>query len=162
MKHPHTQLAFAAAFWLVLAWALTASGQNVAQAPWRGRPALASRGHLGLVFLSHDAPVAFHMQGQDALATKEQGRDGVPNAKFRVGEPQALATTGVLQEPASRSGSPLQPVTVEHHGRLLVLTYGPEPGAGGLASPTGARGEPPRFAVYQGQRQIASGQFEYG
>ncbi len=139
MKHPHTQLALAAAFWLVLAWALTASGQNVAQAPWRGRPALASRGHLGLVFLSHDAPVAFHMQGQDALAT-----------------------TGVLQEPASRSGSPLQPVTVEHHGRLLVLTYGPEPGAGGLASPTGARGEPPRFAVYQGQRQIASGQFEYG
>jgi hypothetical protein len=69
---------------------------------------------------------------------------------------------GVLQPPTTLSGGPLQPVTVEHQGRLLVLTYGPKPGAGGLASPTSARGKPPRFAVYQGQRQIAAGQFEYG
>ena len=69
---------------------------------------------------------------------------------------------GVLQEPAQLGDGPLLPVTAEHQGRLLVLTYGPKPGAGGLASPISPRGEPPRFAVYQGQRQIASGQFEYG
>ncbi len=60
------------------------------------------------------------------------------------------------------SARPIQPVTIERHGRLLVLTYGPKPGAGGLMPSTGVRGEPPRFAVYQGQRQVASGQFEYG
>jgi DNA polymerase III alpha subunit len=36
-------------------------------APWRGRPALASRGHLGLASSSGDAP---EVQGQDALAPK--------------------------------------------------------------------------------------------
>jgi hypothetical protein len=86
------------------------------------------------------------MQGQDALATNEQGRD-------------ALATAGVLQEPVITGGGPLEPITVEHRGRLLVLTYGPKPGT---ASFTGARGSAPRFAVYQGQRQIAAGRFEYG
>jgi len=104
MKFTHTHLTLAAAFWLALGSTLASSGQNVAQAPWRG----------------------------------------------------------VQQEPASRSGGPLQPITAEHRGRLLVLTCGPKPGAGGSASFTGPRGEPPRFAVYQGHRQIASGQFEYG
>ena len=45
--------------------------------PWRGRPALASRGHpvrqaqgrLGLALPSHEAPVGSELQGQDALAT---------------------------------------------------------------------------------------------
>jgi 3-dehydroquinate dehydratase/shikimate dehydrogenase len=36
---------------------------------WRGRPALASRGHLGLALPSHDTPVGSEVQGQDALAT---------------------------------------------------------------------------------------------
>jgi len=49
---------------------------------WRGRPALASRGHPGLA--EHDEPVASGVQGQDAFATQEQGRD-------------ALATAAVLQ-----------------------------------------------------------------
>jgi len=40
-----------------------------ASSPWRGRPALASRGHLGLALPSHDAPVGSEVQGQDALAT---------------------------------------------------------------------------------------------
>ena len=146
-----TQLLSGALVWLVLALASTAPawGQDVAQPAWRGRPALASRGHPGLALLGHGGSVAFQMQGRGALATKEQGQD-------------ALATAGVLHEPAARSGGPVQPITVEHQGRLLVLTYGPKPSAGGLVSFTDSRGEPPRFAVYQGQRQIASGQFEYG
>jgi 3-dehydroquinate dehydratase/shikimate dehydrogenase len=36
---------------------------------WRGRPALASRGHPGLALPGHDAPVGSGVQGQDALAT---------------------------------------------------------------------------------------------
>jgi hypothetical protein len=147
----HTQLLSGALVWLVLALASTAPvwGQDVAQPAWRGRPALASRGHPGLALPGHGGSVAFQMPGRGALATKEQGQD-------------ALATAGVLHEPAGRSGGPVQPITVEHQGRLLVLTYGPKPSAGGLVSFTDPRGEPPRFAVYQGQRQIASGQFEYG
>ena len=68
---------------------------------------------------------------------------------------------GVLQEPAQLGDGPLLPVTAEHQGRLLVLTYGPKPG-GGLMADQNPRREPRRFAIYQGQRQIASGQFEYG
>ncbi len=45
---------------------------------WRGRPALASRGHLGLA--EHGASVGSEEQGQDALATKEQGRDALATA----------------------------------------------------------------------------------
>ena len=66
----------------------------VAQPSWRGRPALASRGHLGLADLNDDSAIASEVQGQDALATGgRQGQD-------------ALATTGgasgpaVAQEPA--------------------------------------------------------------
>ncbi len=75
---------------------------------------------------------------------------------------EAPRGAGVLQEPATLSSSPLQPVTVEHRGRLLVLTYGPKPGADGVTPYMAPRGTPPRFAVYRGQRQIAAGQFEYG
>jgi hypothetical protein len=48
-------------------------------------------------------------------------------------------------------------VTVERQGRLLVFRYG--------ATREAAQNDPnrpPAFAVYQGQRKIASGQFEYG
>ncbi len=45
--------------------------QDVAQPPWRGRPALASRGHLGLASSGHGASVGPQVQGQDALATPE-------------------------------------------------------------------------------------------
>ena len=59
-------------------------------------------------------------------------------------------------------GPPLPTVTVEHKGRLLVLTYGPPSAGGGLMSNAGPRDEPPGFTIYKGQRKIASGQFEYG
>jgi hypothetical protein len=53
-------------------------------------------------------------------------------------------------------------VTVEHHGRLLVLNYGPKPGGGGLTANPGPRGERPGFVIYKGQQPIASGSFEFG
>jgi len=134
MKPMYTQLAFAAALWLALGPTLASGGQDP---PWRGRPALASRGHPGLALAG------------DALATREQGQD-------------ALATAGVLKEPVIAIGGPLQPVAAKRQGRLLILTYGSKPTPGALMSFTGPRGEPPRFVIYQGRRQIASGQFEYG
>ncbi len=163
MRHVYTRLVSAAfiSFGLAVALASPARGQNVTQPPWRGHLALASRGHPGLASVGYGvARVSPAGQGDsrhgplrlgtdDTLATEEQGQD-------------ALATAGVPHEPASLSGGPLQPVTVEHRGRLLVLTYGSKPGAGGLMSSTDPRGESPRFVVYQGRRQIASGQFEYG
>ena len=42
---------------------------RAASLSWRGRPALASRGHPGLVSPHHDTPTAAEVQGQDALAT---------------------------------------------------------------------------------------------
>ena len=76
---------------------------------------------------------------------------------------QALATAGVLQEPATLSGQSLPSmITVERHGPLLVLTYGSKSAGGGLMSNVDSRSEPPGFVVYQGQRPIATGKFEFG
>jgi len=50
-----------------------APAPNAAGPRWRGRPALASRGHLGLALPKHDAPVTPEVQGQDALATMVDG-----------------------------------------------------------------------------------------
>lgn len=47
--------------------------------PWRGRPALASRGHLGLALPSQVVPGESQVQGQDALAT--QDNDATPSPR---------------------------------------------------------------------------------
>jgi glutamine cyclotransferase len=65
-----------------------ADGSPVARLSWRGRPALASRGHpfaglragSGLALLSQEIHITSKVQGQDALATKEQGRDALATA----------------------------------------------------------------------------------
>ena len=69
-----------------------ADGPHVTQPTWRGRPALASgsgspthnsalgvpsRGHPGVALLSQETRVGSEVQGQDALDTKEQGRDAL-------------------------------------------------------------------------------------
>ncbi len=51
---------------------------------WRGRPALASRGHPGLASSDQNSPTACKEQGQDALATEEQGRDALATTLKRV------------------------------------------------------------------------------
>ncbi len=69
----------------------------------------------------------------------------------------------VLQEPTTLDGKPLPPgVTVEHRGRLLVLTYGSKSAGGGLMPNVNPQDEAPGFVVWQGQRPIASGKFEFG
>jgi hypothetical protein len=142
MKTLHARILFGAAFGLALA--LVARGQNVAQPPWRGRPAL-------VVSRASRPRPAGKMPATQVLAMKEQGQD-------------ALATEKVPQEPPDANNMKNQPspITVEHRGRLLVLNYGPQPGSGGLMTNPRPRGDPPGFVIFKGQRPIITGQFEYG
>ncbi len=78
------------------AWGTTGVGQTCktnpicrrrACCPWRGRPALASRGHaLALLGIGDDVLVAFEEQGQDALATKENHRQALRPIRLRSGQ----------------------------------------------------------------------------
>jgi acetoin utilization deacetylase AcuC-like enzyme/formylglycine-generating enzyme required for sulfatase activity len=80
--------------------------------PWRGRPALASRGHPGLALPTHDAPVAPEAQGQDALATKEQGRDAL--ATMIVPQQQAEGGRAMESQPRSQTGFVYHDLYMEH------------------------------------------------
>jgi hypothetical protein len=62
-----------------------------------------------------------------------------------------------------RAGSPVGPsLRVVRQGDVLVLTYKP-PESDGEPSPNASSpGWSPAFAIYQGQRKIASAQFEHG
>ena len=101
---------------------------------------------LGLV-LASTVPV----WGQDVAQPPSAGDESPPRA-------------GVLHEVAAAevAGSVEPTVKLERKGRLLVLDYRPSGSVGGQPATAGPQGEPPRFAIYRGQRQIASGQFEYG
>ena len=59
-------------------------------------------------------------------------------------------------------GGPLVPtVKAQRQGRVLRLSYELR-GAGGETYTGGDRNKPPTFAIYKGQKQIASGAFEFG
>jgi len=66
-------------------------------------------------------------------------------------------------EPATlKIGGPLkQTVKVNRQGRLLVMNH-ELLGVGGEQYTNGASGEPPTFAVYKADREIASDKFEFG
>jgi len=71
---------------------------------WRGRPALASRGHLGLALSDYGAHAVPEVQGQDALATERQGRDALatsPGEALRRGLDTLIASA----EKAVRDGA---------------------------------------------------------
>ncbi len=65
-------------------WDFLPTLAELAGAPpaWRGRPALASRGHLGLASPNDGVSVTFNTQGQDALAT-----DGISLLPTLLGRP---------------------------------------------------------------------------
>jgi hypothetical protein len=71
--------------------------------------------------------------------------------------------TVAADKPATlKVGAPLIPtVKVQREGRILRLSYELR-GVGGEIYTGGNRSKPPTFAVYKGQTQIASGQFEFG
>jgi len=59
-------------------------------------------------------------------------------------------------------GAPLVPtVRVHRRGRFLILSYDLL-GVGGDAYTNGDRSKPPSFAIYSGDKKIASDTFEYG
>ena len=59
-------------------------------------------------------------------------------------------------------GAPLeQTVKAKRQGRILVLDY-ELVGAGGEKYTGGDRSKPPTFTVYKGDKEIASGEFEFG
>jgi len=59
-------------------------------------------------------------------------------------------------------GAPLVPtIKAQRQGRILRLSF-ELLGVGGEAYTTGDRSTPPTFTVYKGQREIASGEFEFG
>jgi hypothetical protein len=89
-------------------------------APWRWRPALASRGHLGLASAVHGSSVTGETQGQDALATREQGQDGLATGSLRSDAQAGVienASLKVTLEPA-RSG--IRSIVDKRTGRELV------------------------------------------
>jgi hypothetical protein len=71
--------------------------------------------------------------------------------------------TVAADRPATlKVGGPLVPtVKVQREGRILRLRYELQ-GVGGETYTGGAGTKPPTFAVYKGQKKIASGKFEYG
>jgi len=83
---------------------------------WRGRPALASRGHLGLASPDHDASITAEEQGQDALATEEQGQDAL--ATKEQGR-DVLATGRIRWE--FTSAAPDCSTPLFYDGRLYVF-----------------------------------------
>ncbi|UCC99149.1 MAG: hypothetical protein JSW66_04535 [Phycisphaerales bacterium] len=71
--------------------------------------------------------------------------------------------TVAADKPATlKVGGPLVPtIKVQRQGRILQLSYDLR-GVGGETYMGGDRSKPPTFAVYRGQKKIASGKFEYG
>ena len=71
--------------------------------------------------------------------------------------------TVAVDKPATlKVGAPLVPtITVQRQGRILRLTYELR-GVGGKTYTGGDRSKPPTFAVYKGDKKIASGKFEFG
>jgi hypothetical protein len=74
-----------------------------------------------------------------------------------------VASGDMAKSDEPRAADPAGPsLRVVRQGDVLVLTYNP-PGSTGEPSPNAASpGRSPAFAVYQGQRRIASAQFEQG
>ncbi len=66
------------------------------------------------------------------------------------------------KEEILKVGAPLVPtIKVQREGRILRLSYELR-GVGGETYTGGDRNKPPTFAIYKGQKQIASGKFEFG
>lgn len=78
-------------------------------------------------------------------------------------EPQEQWITVSPDQPATlKVGAPLrQAGRVERRGRSMILNYELR-GRGGERYVPGSTSEPPTFAVYKGERKVASGDFEYG
>jgi outer membrane protein assembly factor BamB len=90
---------------------------------WRGRPALASRGHSGLASSQQDVPIASETRGQDALATEE-----VESLKrvWRFDPDPTSPKENVSQYLRNREVSPsnIKSMPVLHDNRLYITVGG--------------------------------------
>ena len=80
IPHKHSALKYVHAkggFVEPLADKIGAANTLIVGSAWRGRPALASRGHPGLARPDRGTAAESGVQGQDALATREQGQDAL-------------------------------------------------------------------------------------
>jgi hypothetical protein len=101
----------------------------------------------------------------------------LPTGKYRVDEvhleggyicyayraPKRLLVSVTSDEPVTmKIGAPLkQTLKVNRQGRNLIMNY-ELLGVGGEKYTSSNRGEPPTFAVYRGDKEIASDKLEYG
>jgi hypothetical protein len=130
--------------------------------------------HIQRVVLS-DGPCAAVLDSPEAIVTLPVGR--YQNYQVEVGKGSATAHLdlpyGTRNTPVVISsntaalltvGGPLtNTVAFSRRGQYLILAYSLV-GAGGQTYQLETRDyqNPPRFAVYHGQRQVASGKFEFG
>jgi hypothetical protein len=116
--------------------------------------------------LQRDGAEAFTRPGQSPMATGSSGSSSSVIANSGSGEPKAAGRISVDgKTPAVlNAGGPLtNSVTASRQGADLHLDY-LLVGAGGGTYQLAKRdtSKPPQFAVYQGDKKIGSGDFEYG
>jgi len=83
---------------------------------------------------------------------------------YRSNRPAIGAWVTITKDEAAvlKVGAPLkQTVKVQRQGMILVLKY-ELLGVGGKTYTAEDRDKPPTFAIYRGEEEIASGQFEFG
>jgi len=82
---------------------------------------------------------------------------------YALRDPKRHLISVTFDEPATlKIGAPLkQTVKVNRQGHHLVMNY-ELLGAGGEKYTNGNSNEPPTFTVYRGDKEIASGKFEFG
>ena len=115
--------------------------------------------------------------GQIEEFRRPEGSIELPLGEYRVQEVQLeggytyYASVGpgrhqgpvvVGQQETLTVGAPLkQTIKIERQGRVLTMSYALL-GAGGEQYTGGDRSSPPRFRIYRGDTEIASGEFEFG
>ena len=79
------------------------------------------------------------------------------------GAKRHLASVTSDETATLKIGAPLkQTLSVRRQGRVLVLENYELVGVGGEKYTKSTRGKAPTFAIYKGDKEIASGQFEFG
>ena len=92
----------------------------------------------------------------------EVSLDGGYTCRSYLALPGQWITVGPDQPATLEVGAPLrQVVRAERRGRSMILNYELR-GRGGERYAPSSTSQPPTFAVYKGERKVASGDFEYG
>ncbi|MCL4176265.1 MAG: hypothetical protein KJ072_00750 [Verrucomicrobia bacterium] len=113
-------------------------------------------GTVAVPYGTYASSVVYVRKGESAARLQQTGvfPTGVRHPiVVEPGTPPAVVTTG---------GPLTNSVVVQRHGQSLVLGYQLIGAAGEAYRPLSLAGEPPRFAIYHGERLLESGNFEFG